>query len=170
MANKRAVSKDVEYRALGSDEDDTSDLDHRPISSLEIGHSDLNHAKTSSDALHRRDSDADLSLPDSSHGNHHQKCCWKYCCCCCRCCRWLCCTSRGIVILLSTFTMLLGAGIFLYIACRPVPYVSNIVPLTTEPAAFNNTVNVFLVGDSMWGIPQVSKFNILVVSAHYHVA
>lgn len=152
MITKRATNADVEYRAVPLTDDEHDDDESGPHA-VELTSTSTRHTKSSGDDHIRRDSDVQLlSVGGTSlcnrfcRGSH----------CCNRCCRWLCCKKGGIFTLFSVLSFLLGAGIFLYFACRPVPYTSHILPLTSEPAAFNNAVKILLVGDSLWGIPQVS--------------
>jgi hypothetical protein len=168
MVIKRAVNHDVEYRALDINETDDEAFNATATSSaLEIDTSRSKGEHRSPKELVREDrsssTDALVGDNDSSkkaEPNSRRKLGYS-CCKCFKCCSCLFRTRTGLSVLSTAVTLLVSAVVFLYIACRPVPYVSRILPLTDEPAVFNNTVNVFLVGDSMWGIPQVSCFLVI---------
>jgi hypothetical protein len=157
VATKRSGHGDVEYRALETECRDIGPQEEAPTAFEVSSPEETLHAKNSSDDLQnlRRDSDAEL-LPLAIRqfvARSDFRCCYR------RCygrCRWLCNTKLGHFIITSVTTFVIGALMILLLTCGPVPYTSHIEPLTSDPPVFNNTVKVFLVGDSMWGIPNVS--------------
>ena len=74
--------------------------------------------------------------------------CGRCCGCCCPCSRHKCMTALMTMAIISL-------GLYLFIEfCFIPPKISPILiePLTDEPAVFDGTVRVLLVGDSMFGI------------------
>jgi hypothetical protein len=95
---------------------------------------------------HNKEGRADAVQPTTWYSRW---CCCCSCCCCCFPCSWRKFQVGGIL----TVIALVLLYVFLKLCFLP-PVISPIAiePLTTDPAVFNGTVRVLLVGDSMFGI------------------
>jgi hypothetical protein len=148
------MNSSLRYRALPLAESENCD-ESTPSISVEL--KDFGHTSPVEESALFEENRTEMTLLE--HSNHGRSGASSVSTNCCRqLCVWLCCTKLGhfvTVIAASFFLLLLSSGLFIYFSCLPVPYTSHVLPLTSDPAAFNNTIKVFLVGDSLWSIPQV---------------
>jgi hypothetical protein len=146
------MSTDARYRALPLVENEISDSP-RPTLAVELSTRGIHLVGSSSVTLGKASAEQP-SPEDSSQSVVDEETSIRSCCCF-RSCFSRCSTKHCHFAIISLFILLFSAGIFIYFACWPVPYTSHILPLTSDSAVFNNTIKVLLVGDSLWGIPQV---------------
>ena len=88
------------------------------------------------------------SIPDYASPSLCSRICDRCCSCCCPCSR-----RKFMSTLITMAVISLGLYLFIEICFIP-PKIAPILiePLTDEPAVFDGTVRVLLVGDSMFGI------------------